>query len=760
MKLRSASFVPAVLALGVLVLLAVLAFIRPVLMEKVEAITYDWRVKFARHYPAPAATNLGFVDISDRTIDMIQHGVLGTEFGLKWPRHIYGFAARELQTQGARAVAFDVLFAERRKDLTGWRIDGEAEDSDAFFARRLAAAGNIALAAERGTLPIPWFATNAAALGDISAEKDPDGVLRRARVFQTYRLWHPVFLQAADEFGINLTRAKIEPRRIQLTQSDGTGIPPIELDTQGAFALSDFVGDKLPRGVPPRARPFTEQRVWHMGIVLAAAELKLDLANAEVDLPGGRVTLRGPGGVERVIPVDHDGYFLIDWSLAPNDPRLTAQNFVSLLQRDQDRMQGRTNDIPELWRDKLVVIGSTATGNDLTDLGATPLARETYLFSKHWNVANSVLQNRFVRRAAPLTEILILLALGTLAWALTVALRPPWSSLAIVAAGVGYVTLAAALYVQFRLWLPLVLPTVGALVLTHGCVVAYQAFFEQREKRRVKSVFSKIVSPNVVQELLQAEKLSLGGARREVTVFFADVRGFTELTDTRQEQTATYIREHGLTGDAAEACHAEQARETLATVNLYLATVADQVKAHDGTLDKYIGDCVMAFWGAPTANPRHAAACVRAAIHAQRAVATLNEQRAAENKRLEEENPRRVAAGQPPLPLHALLNLGSGINTGLVTVGLMGSDQHILNYTVFGREVNVASRLEGVSGRGRIVISEATQQHLLRDDPELAKTCVPLPPVTVKGIRAEVKIFEVPWRTVAEEALPAGGAGQ
>jgi class 3 adenylate cyclase len=87
-----------------------------------------------------------------------------------------------------------------------------------------------------------------------------------------------------------------------------------------------------------------------------------------------------------------------------------------------------------------------------------------------------------------------------------------------------------------------------------------------------------------------------------------------------------------------------------------------------------------------------------------------------------------VSAGLPPKPPHAALQLGTGINTGLVTVGLMGSDAHILNYTVFGREVNLASRLEGVSGSGRIIISDTTYNHLLRDDPALASTCIEMFP--------------------------------
>ena len=96
--------------------------------------------------------------------------------------------------------------------------------------------------------------------------------------------------------------------------------------------------------------------------------------------------------------------------------------------------------------------------------------------------------------------------------------------------------------------------------------------------------------------------------------------------------------------------------------------------------------------------------------------------------------------------MHVALQLGTGINTGTVTVGLMGSNQHILNYTVFGREVNLASRLEGVSGSGRIIISDTTYNHLLRHAPAVAATCAELFPVQVKGIKNAVRIYEVAWK--------------
>ena len=102
--------------------------------------------------------------------------------------------------------------------------------------------------------------------------------------------------------------------------------------------------------------------------------------------------------------------------------------------------------------------------------------------------------------------------------------------------------------------------------------------------------------------------------------------------------------------------------------------------------------------------------------------------------------------------MHVALQLGTGINTGLVTVGLMGSDQHILNYTVFGREVNLASRLEGESGSGRIIISDTTYNHLLRHGPELAATCVELFPVKPKGFQNPVRIYEVPWQQAKSAA--------
>jgi adenylate cyclase len=225
------------------------------------------------------------------------------------------------------------------------------------------------------------------------------------------------------------------------------------------------------------------------------------------------------------------------------------------------------------------------------------------------------------------------------------------------------------------------------------------------------------------------------------------------MTDESHAQAEDHVRQQNLSPHEAEAHFDATAQEVLRTVNLYLGTIADTVKQHEGTLDKYIGDCVMAFWGAPTPNAEHAVACVRAAIDAQKAIEALNQNRAAENAKRQAENLIRKEQGQELLLPLKLLTMGSGINTGVVTVGLMGSEQHTFNYTVFGREVNLAARLEGLSGHGRIVIGQGTYRALQTHCPVLAATCQELAPATVKGFRTPVRIYEVPWRDGATVPL-------
>lgn len=759
MRLPTAKATPWILAMGVLLLVCLAEFVpdwAPALnlVRRLEWMTYDGRVRMASHDASAVATNLGAVFISDDSIGVLSEGTLGFSYGLYWPRHLYGRVVRELATQGATAVGFDIAFGDLRPDHADiLTLKNERFGSDAFFAHQMGKASNVVLAAVREFVPADVFRKEAAALGDISTVVDEDGILRRVRAYADYRIWHPVIREAAHLEGVDLSRVSLDDRGAFQCLARGTNAPlPFKLvvDAQNQFNVAHFIQTVLqkeaPGGLPERAPAYEDVRVWNMGLVLAARGLGLDLAHAIVDRARSRIELHGAAGMSRFIPVDSQGRFLIDWAMPTTDTRLTVAAFEELLARDILRENGLTNETPDLFKGRLVVVGSTATGKDLRDQVATSLEPDTFGMSQHWNVANMILMNRFIQTPHRVWTLCLLITLGAIVTWLNTRSSVLWASWWVACLAAGWILLAIWLFTRFKLWMPIVLPVGGALLMTHLAMITHRVIFEQQERRRVKGVFARLVSPDVVNVLLKEEHLALGGARRHLTVYFADVRGFTELTDVSQDKAEEHARQQGLEKVEIERYYDDQAREVLRTVNEYLGAVAEIVKKHKGTLDKYIGDCVMAFWGAPTPNDQHALCCVRAAIDAQRAIQQLNQEREVENQRRDQENQVRARTNQPALSLLPLLSMGTGINTGMVTVGLMGSDAHILNYTIFGREVNLASRLEGVSGHGRIIIGENTFREIQRDDPVLAATCRELDPVTVKGIRRSVRIFEVPWK--------------
>ena len=434
MKLKPFKRAPVILAVSVLVFVCGVRLLRLDFFERLERMTYDLRARAALHFPAPAATNLAFVSMEESSIAAVKSGKLGYRYGLYWPRQVYGRLVEELSAQGAKTVAFDVLFGELRHDHPPVQMaDGSLMESDDFFALQMRRAGNVLLAVEPGLVPPDLFLTNAFALGDISTEKDSDGVLRRVKAFRFVRRWHPLIENAAQKNGLSLSDILIEKNRIILPLEDGQTLE-IPLDGNGEM---DIKSRKALTGQPTKARPFTDERVWHMGIVLAAQELKLDLDHADVDLPHGRITLRGANNVERVIPVDADGYFYIDWRLTKDDPHLTRAPIESLLLQDRQRLLGQTNGLRDDFRGKLVVVGSAAQGNDLTDRGATPLEKDTLLVSKHWNVANSVITGQFIRRASLPVEMALIIFLGALTAFLTWQMRAFAASAAVLLLLVG-----------------------------------------------------------------------------------------------------------------------------------------------------------------------------------------------------------------------------------------------------------------------------------------------------------------------------------
>jgi adenylate cyclase len=258
-----------------------------------------------------------------------------------------------------------------------------------------------------------------------------------------------------------------------------------------------------------------------------------------------------------------------------------------------------------------------------------------------------------------------------------------------------FLWLAYYLFASRHLWIAVFLPT-ATLTTNYAAIVSYRFFFEEREKKKVRGAFQQYLAPGLITQLLKDPGLlRLGGEEKALTAMFSDIRGFTTISE-------------GLTpGGLVE------------LLNEYLSVMTDIVFLHWGTLDKYIGDAIVAFWGAPYPQSDHALRACRAALDML--------------KGLEKLNAGWQARGMPTM------RTGVGINSGPMLVGNMGSNRRF-NYTIMGDNVNLASRLEGLNKefKTRIIVSESTFQNvsgqLLGRELDL---------IRVKGKTKPVKIFEL-----------------
>jgi adenylate cyclase len=347
----------------------------------------------------------------------------------------------------------------------------------------------------------------------------------------------------------------------------------------------------------------------------------------------------------------------------------------------------------ELLEGAIVLVGTSAPG--LVDIRATPVSKLYIGVEAHANLVAGMLDGaiRFRPAITPRIELvaLALIALATAVWLPRLA---PLSGFAWVA---GLLVFVAALnWMAWRymgLWLPLA--SLVVLVLAASVLqIIYGYFVETRRKRRLSRLFGQYVPPEIVEELDQSEAdLSLEGESREMSVLFSDVRGFTTISE-------------GL-----------EPRELTRLMNAFLTPVTEVIQAHRGTIDKYMGDAVMAFWGAPLADREHARNAVRAALGMVARIAELQDE--------------FRARGWPEI------RIGVGISSGPMNVGNMGS-RFRMAYTVLGDTVNLGSRLEGLTKQYGvdIAVSAATAAAV----PDYAFREIDL--VRVKGKAEPVAIYE------------------
>lgn len=657
---------PGVVLLGVL-LAHSLHYLEIAPLQRLEAVLYDARVRFFAS--ASMDERIVIVDIDERSL---------AELG-RWPwsrLRLAELVERIFGDYGALLLGLDVILAEpdESSGLASLQAlaSGPLRGNDGFLAAledlrpsldydaRLADAiarypvilgfhlSRGGTAASSGALPTP-----------LSSDLAP-GTLGVLGSWTGYGGNLPALQEAA--MGAGFLNAPV----------DGDGV------TRRAWLLASVAGRLYPALALAMAQ-----------VLLGNARLQLQFSEPPPWLAGGAVEgtaiealeLLGARGTLRIAS-DRQAGVLLPFRGPEGSFAYHSAADVLAARLPDERLRGR-----------VVLLGTTAPG--LLDQRVTPLGEAYPGVEAHANLLSAMLDGRLLQSPAwtPVAAAGLLLIVGSgLLFAL-----PRLSPLS--AAGVTLATLLLVVLGNLAVWAfaQLLLPIAGLLVLVLGLFVL-QLFvgylLEQRGKRRLTQLFGQYVPPELVEEMSRdPQHYSMAGRSAELTVLFADVRGFTPLAESMPP------------GELAQ------------LMNDYLSAVTDVIRAHRGTLDKYIGDAVVAFWGAPVADPQHARHAVAAGLAMQAALQRLNRDFA--------------ARGWPAL------QIGIGINTGSMIVGDMGS-RHRRAYTVLGDAVNLASRLQGLSSRyqAAVIIGEATRQ-ALGDWP-----CRRLDEVTVRGRKAPVAIHE------------------
>jgi adenylate cyclase len=360
----------------------------------------------------------------------------------------------------------------------------------------------------------------------------------------------------------------------------------------------------------------------------------------------------GESGVHNVavpgleLPTDPNGRIWVHFS--PHD----KSRYVSA----RDVVEGKV--APEKFAGKLVLVGTSAIG--LLDVKTTPITRAMPGVEVHAQLLEAALTNSLL--AAPGYAAVVEMLGALIAGSALSLLAPVAGMLTLLAiaifAAVAFVAASWTAYSGYQMLLDASFPLLATISVYMGLVlVGY--FREQMDRRRIRSAFAHYLSPTLVERLAQSpQQLVLGGEDRIMTVLFSDVRDFTSIAETYKDNPG------GLTS----------------LMNRFLTPLTNAIVARNGTIDKYIGDAVMAFWNAPLNDPTQESDACHAALDMLDCVKALNEERKQE----------AAASGSHFLPI----NVGIGINTGRCTVGNMGSDLRF-QYTVMGDTVNLASRFEG-----------------------------------------------------------------
>ena len=567
-----------------------------------------------------------------------------------WSRNKQAQLVQAIAAGGAKVIGLDIIYAEaeiteHRRGLqtiiTEAKKPAEASptfqkflerklseaDTDRQFAQSLHEAGNVVLA-------LALLVPKAGAADREMAKASPV----------------PLYIQRSKFKAIMRTGGDthVEPPR-----ATGSS-PPLQPLADNAASLGHVYSLPDLRGIT---------RHEHLAVRYGGDEeyypsLALEVARLYLGVPKDRMMLMLGRGIrldETFIPNDQAQRLLINY--VGHERRFPYVSATDVLHHRVPK---------DILMDKAVLVGTTAVGT--YDQKASPFSANFPGAEKNATVVENIIHGKFLKRslwAEPITAGLILLFGITLGIVLP-RTRALLGTAFTATVFVGYAAVAQYVFVSRGHWLDVVYPML-TIATVFVAITVLRFMTEERRAREIRAMFSSYVSPRIVAELIKdPEKAKLGGQRKELTMLFSDVVGFT-----------TYCEQH-------------PAEQVVLQLNEYLGAMTEVIFKWNGTLDKFFGDAVVAFWGAPLEQPNHAELAVKCALHMRKRLSELQEQ--------------WKARGLP------VLEAGIGINTGEVLIGNIGAEGKKMDYTMVGDQVNLASRIEGITRKvdSWVLIAERT----------------------------------------------------
>jgi adenylate cyclase len=450
------------------------------------------------------------------------------------------------------------------------------------------------------------------------------------------------------------------------------------------FVDADTVVRQMPLAIPYGRDADRANWDFYPSLDVQTLRIYLGLANEQT------VLNYGDGGVssiefgpQLIVRPDHVSRMMVNY----HGPARTYP-YVSFADAAQRKFT------PGTFKEKIVLVGASATG--IADLRATPFGAIDFPGVEiHANLIDNILNQKFLMLGAPqvLSDVGFIFIFGIPLGLWLAIVQPRWMALGLAL----LIPFTAIAYWAFLhgWWLNFIMPSLFTLIPNVSLVALYRVLIEEQEKRKVRGAFQQYVSPEVIRRVLSDPGL-VTPRKTEITVLFSDVRGFTTISEALDAQDLARL------------------------LNGYLTEMTRIIFRNQGTLDKYIGDAVMAIWGAPFTEPKHGERCCRAAL--------------AMLARLAELQKKWVADGLPAM------EIGIGINTGIASVGNMGSVLRY-GYTAMGDNVNLAARLEGLNKEyGTTILITGSTRKDITDQRMIIRE---IDFIRVKGKNQPVTIFEL-----------------